>query len=82
MSHRGHAESDAKEESGPTLVYSTFVGGCNGDFHGGMALNSSDNIYISGARYSNDFPTIPGTFQQLVAAGPVQAKWPMRSYLN
>ena len=49
--------------NGSALVYSTFLGGSDGDFPAGMALDSSGNIYVTGYTYSNDFPVTAGAFQ-------------------
>lgn len=41
----------------PTLSYSTFIGGTGGDEAFGIALDSSNNIYVSGGTSSLNFPT-------------------------
>jgi hypothetical protein len=43
--------------SGNSIVYSTYLGGASGDGGSGIAVDSSDNAYISGSTYSSDFPT-------------------------
>lgn len=48
---------------GSALVYSTFVGGQNADFASGIAIDSFNNSYITGATNSIDFPTTLGVFQ-------------------
>jgi hypothetical protein len=54
--------------AGSALVYSTYLGG-NGSVDGvngllgGIALDSSDDAYITGATSSTNFPTTPGAFQ-------------------
>ncbi|HVB56997.1 MAG TPA: SBBP repeat-containing protein [Candidatus Acidoferrales bacterium] len=55
--------------NGSALVYSTFLGGSDGDFPGGIALDSSGNVYVTGATYSNDFPVTPGAFQTACGGG-------------
>jgi len=40
-----------------TVLAATYIGGSAGDTVGGIALDSSDNLYITGTTISNDFPT-------------------------
>ncbi|MDQ3928623.1 MAG: SBBP repeat-containing protein, partial [Chloroflexota bacterium] len=45
-------------QDGSSLVYSTYLGGYNATDKGyGIALDSSDNIYVTGWTDSGDFPT-------------------------
>ena len=52
---------------GTALVYSTYLGGSGsasgGDFGYGIALDSANNAYITGATNSKDFPVTCGAFQ-------------------
>jgi hypothetical protein len=49
---------------GTALVYSTYLGGSSaGDFAGAVALDSSDNVYVTGQTFSSSFPTTTGAFQ-------------------
>ncbi len=41
---------------GNSLVYSSYFGGSNTDYGYGLAVDSSGNVYITGATYSSDFP--------------------------
>jgi Beta-propeller repeat len=50
--------------SGPaSLLYSTFLGGDNGDAAYGVALDSSGNVYLAGTTMSPNFPVTPDAFQ-------------------
>jgi len=48
---------------GTTLLYSTYLGGNQGDDGLGIALDVSNNIYICGQTGSTDFPVTPGAYQ-------------------
>lgn len=49
--------------AGNALVYSTYLGGSLRDVGNGVAVDSSFNIYVTGATSSVNFPTSPGAFQ-------------------
>lgn len=42
--------------SGSGLVYSTFLGGNNGDVGNAIAINSSNDVYVTGETFSTNFP--------------------------
>ena len=44
--------------SGSSLVHSTYLGGSGTEGAAGIALDSSENIYVVGATSSTDFPTL------------------------
>ncbi|TMG77585.1 MAG: hypothetical protein E6H80_00750 [Betaproteobacteria bacterium] len=65
---------------GSLLVYSTYLGGSNGDYGNGIAVNAAGNAYVTGdtgpnietrncSPCTNDFPTTPGTFQPNYGGG-------------
>ena len=51
-------------------IYATYLSGSSGlDFPGGIAVDGSGNVYITGSTSSNDFPT-QNPFQATLAAAP------------
>ena len=55
--------------TGSALVYSTYIGGSNVDAPSAIAIDSSDNAYITGGTFSADYPTSAGALQRTFA-GP------------
>ncbi len=43
--------------AGSALVYSTYLGGSQSDVGSGIAVDSTDNVYLTGYTQSPDFPT-------------------------
>jgi hypothetical protein len=55
--------------SGTNLIYSTFLGGTNGDQAFGIAADAAGNAYVTGGTTSPNFPStatnVPGLFNEL-----------------
>jgi hypothetical protein len=51
-----------------SLIYSTIMGGHNGEFGGGMAVDPSGNAYVMGSTLSQDFPS-KNAFQPAFGGG-------------
>lgn len=54
---------------GSALIYSTYLGGSNGDFGYGIAVDATGNAYLTGLTSSPNFPTTSGPFQPTPAGG-------------
>lgn len=54
--------------AGTALVYSTYLGGNAADVGYQIALDSSNNAYVTGYATSTNFPTTPGAFQTAIGA--------------
>jgi uncharacterized protein (TIGR03437 family) len=49
--------------AGSALVYSTYLGGSQGDYATGIAVDTLGNAYLTGTTVSEDFPTTPDAFR-------------------
>ncbi len=49
--------------NGTALLYSTYIGGGGSDFGSHIAIDASDNAYITGRTYSTDYDITTGAFQ-------------------
>jgi hypothetical protein len=56
-------------ETGSTLVYSTYLGGTGDDEPWGVALDSNGYAYVTGWTSSADFPATSGAFQRTYGGG-------------
>jgi len=54
----GNAFVAKLNSTGSALVYSTYLGGSNGDQGNGIAVDSSGNAYVTGSTESSNFPTV------------------------
>lgn len=52
--------------TGNPLVFSTYLGGTSFDQGYAVALDSSNNAYVTGFTFSPDFPVTPGAFQTIL----------------
>ncbi|MBI5234406.1 MAG: SBBP repeat-containing protein, partial [Deltaproteobacteria bacterium] len=59
--------------TGSALVYSTYLGGTEYDYGYGIAVNSFNMPYVTGATNSTDFPYTAGTWVQIDNAGGYDA---------
>ncbi|MCX6358619.1 MAG: SBBP repeat-containing protein [Armatimonadetes bacterium] len=50
--------------AGAGLVYSTYIGGLDGDYAKGIAVDAVGAAYVCGETTSSDFPTTPGAYQR------------------
>jgi hypothetical protein len=48
--------------SGDALVYSTFLGGIDGDYGSSISIATDGCAYITGETFFGDFPTTPGAY--------------------
>ena len=51
------------DSNGTVLDYSTYIGGSSEDLVTGIALDGSNNAYVTGITVSSNFPTTTGAFQ-------------------
>jgi len=57
------------DQSGSSLIFSTYIGGGSDDRGFGIALDNQGSVYLTGAASSVDFPTSPGAFQTRIRGG-------------
>jgi hypothetical protein len=67
------------DPGGSNLIYSTYLGGAGADDAFGIALDSSNNAYVTGFTYSTDFPvTTNSAFQNQIGV----TNWAYQAYYN
>ena len=57
------------DASGSTVLYSTYLGGGSNDIGYGIALDPSENAYVTGYTQSSDFPITGGAYQTTYSGG-------------
>ncbi len=57
----------------PAMTYFTYLGGSLADSANGIALDSSDNAYVTGSTVSTDFPIAGAVFQTTFGGGNADA---------
>jgi hypothetical protein len=55
--------------TGTALIYSTYLGSSAPDAGGGIAVDSTGNVYVAGNTASADFPVTPGAFDPTYSGG-------------
>ena len=50
------------DASGAALVYSSYLGGTDGDYGFGIAVDGAGDAYLTGYTSASDFPTTAGAF--------------------
>jgi hypothetical protein len=50
-------------------LFATYLGASGDDLPSGVALDASDNLYVTGSTDSTDFPVLQGAFQSVLAGG-------------
>jgi hypothetical protein len=59
----------ALNSTGPSLLFSTTIGGSSWEWAYGLALDSVGNAYVTGQTLSTDFPTTAGALQTTPGGG-------------
>jgi predicted DNA repair protein MutK len=53
--------------TGSSLVWSTYLGGSDGDQATGVAVDPAGSLYVAGSTFSSDFPTKSGAYRAVYA---------------
>lgn len=53
----------------PTLTYSTYLGGTAQELPGGVAVDSSNNVYMGGTTFSSNLPVTSGAWRSSLVGG-------------
>lgn len=54
---------------GSDIIFSCLIGGNDDEYEFGLAVDLSDNLYVSGITYSTDFPVTAGAFDETYNGG-------------
>lgn len=80
LNSQGGCDGDAfvskinpSQSGAASLLYSTYLGGSAGDSGNAIALDPSDNAYITGTTNSKDFPVSTAVFQPTYGGGNADA---------
>jgi hypothetical protein len=57
------------DPTGSNLLFSTYLGGSGDDAAGGLALDSSGNVYVAGDTFSANFPVTPSAMTTSYTGG-------------
>ena len=68
--------------AGSGLLYSTYLGGSKNASGSALAIDSSDNVYVTGFAYYTDFPVSSGAYQTTNKAATLSAGNAFVSKLN
>jgi len=55
--------------TGTGLIFSTYLGGSDDEYGQGITVDKERNAYVTGATYSDDFPTTPGAYDPTFNGG-------------
>ena len=59
--------------TGSALTFSTLLGGSGNEVSYGVAVDSSNNVYVTGSTTSANYPTTAGVFQNANRGGSLEA---------
>lgn len=71
LTHNGNVDSFVTKlvGTGTTLLFSTYIGGTDGDFGHGVYVTHTEESYITGGTGSSDYPVTPGAFDTTFNGG-------------
>jgi hypothetical protein len=68
--------------NGTSLLYSTYLGGSSDDEPRGVAVDGSDNFYVTGFTSSSDFPTTTGAYKTTFNGGCDPNSFPADAFVT